>query len=331
MGSGGQDNNKNIMRKDRGNRKDMEYEDAPSGYVNLYNYKEPFMNFESGFGYQGVLLFDGASDKVQCHFCGKWFLHLSGHIGLHGLRVAEYKQEVGLSQTTALIGEKVRAKLIANGLEQRKKNLIVPKTVSEETKKKISESLKKNVVEIQNKRGTCPLQLLDRLRKKYAELGRMPMESEIQGYRTIEKVYGSMKNACEAAGILYRKPGETIMHTYTKEDAKEWIRAFVEVNERLPKLKDAKNQKKTSLFANIRSNKYGNFKELVNEAITEDGKYRKLNFFKYGKEELLKFLREFEKINGRKPAISDCKRGLLPSASRYYYHFGNWKNALANI
>lgn len=52
---------------------ELEYEEAPSGFVTLYNYKEPFMKFKEGYGFQGVLLFDGTSDKIQCHFCGNWY------------------------------------------------------------------------------------------------------------------------------------------------------------------------------------------------------------------------------------------------------------------
>ena len=43
----------------------MEYEEAPSGYVTLYNYKEPFMPYREGYGYLGVVLFDGETDKVS--------------------------------------------------------------------------------------------------------------------------------------------------------------------------------------------------------------------------------------------------------------------------
>lgn len=48
----------------------MEYEDSPSGFVTLYNYKEPFMKYEEGYGLKGVLLFDGKTGRVQCHMCG---------------------------------------------------------------------------------------------------------------------------------------------------------------------------------------------------------------------------------------------------------------------
>lgn len=64
--------------------KELEYPEAPSGFVTLYNYKEPFMPFtdpdtREGFGYGGVLVFDGVSDKVQCHLCGEWYHALGNH------------------------------------------------------------------------------------------------------------------------------------------------------------------------------------------------------------------------------------------------------------
>lgn len=312
------------MRKDRGNRKDMEYEDAPSGYVHLYNYKEPFMDFNGGYGFQGVLLFDGASDKIQCHFCGKWFLHLSGHIGLHGLRADEYKQEVGLAPTTALIGETVREKLIANGLEKRVRNLQPCTEVSQETRDKISATLKRNVTELQNKRGTCPLQLIDRLRALYADLGRTPKNSECTFYTTLVNVYGTFEEACNIAGIPYRRKGETLPK-YTKKDAVEWVRSYFDTYNKLPRYTDALKMGKKGIFKN---KKLGEWKEIVDEAVTGDGKYRKIRSYQFSKSVLSNFLVEFYKHHGRNPSVSDCKRGLLPGHSRYYHHFGNWNGAL---
>ena len=102
--------------------KEMEYDDAPSGFVKLYSYKEPFMPFHGagifdiGYGFEGVLLFDGKSDKIQCHFCGDWYDFLPSHIRKeHSIKTSEYKELVGLTSRTALISEKVRTKMIANG------------------------------------------------------------------------------------------------------------------------------------------------------------------------------------------------------------------------
>lgn len=50
----------NQEKRNKG-AKTVEFEDAPSGMITLYNYKEPFMDFVDeatggGFGYQGVLI-----------------------------------------------------------------------------------------------------------------------------------------------------------------------------------------------------------------------------------------------------------------------------------
>jgi hypothetical protein len=68
---------------------------------------------------------------------------------------------------------------------------------------------------------------------------------------------------------------------------------------------------------------------IFKEAITREGVYHKTELrFPYTKDELIDFLRVFEKAYERKPSYSDCRRGLLPHMSRYSYNFGSWRNAL---
>lgn len=194
--------------------KEVEHEEAPSGYVKMYNYKEPFMKFKQGFGYQGVLLFDGESDKVQCHYCGDWFGQLAHHLHReHNMTASAYKDSVGLMQTTALIGEKMREKLVASGLDKRLQNLRKGGMKSVEVRKKISDTLKKNVIEARNLKATCPEQLIERFLKLYNKLGRVPRTKEkgFSGfYKTLCFHYGNMKRVCQLAGVPYRKPSERL-------------------------------------------------------------------------------------------------------------------------
>jgi hypothetical protein len=45
-------------------------------------------------GQLGVLLDDG--EKVQCHACGEWFLHLGSHAWhAYGLRADDYRRTSG--------------------------------------------------------------------------------------------------------------------------------------------------------------------------------------------------------------------------------------------
>lgn len=314
------------MKKKR-ERKEMEYPDAPSGYVFLYNYKETFMDFEyegEGYGYQGVLLFDGSSDKIQCHFCGGWYKSLGHHIHReHNMKASAYKDIVGLRQTTALVGEDTRAKMIENGLDKRLQNLRKGGKKTQAEKDKISNTLKRVSRETENEKGTCPFQLLDRLQNKADELGRCPTTNEIGFCETLRRVYGSFNNACQMAGLEPLKIGQTLVgKTYTKENTTQFIKDFYHENNRFPKAKEFKSQLAFRIYSKNR-------KEINTEVLISAKKFHKTGVkMRYTKETLLEIIKTFIETNNRMPSISDCKRGLLPHTSNYYYHFGSLKKAL---
>ena len=278
------------------------------------------MAFKEGFGYQGVLLFDGKTEKVQCHLCGLWEGYLPNHLKKeHNMKAADYKEITGLRQSTALLSERQREKLIENGLEARKKNLISNKGHSEETKKKISESLKNIVREDQNRRGTCPDQLIDRLRKLHDKLGRTPVSDEITFYETLLKVHGSMKRACFLANIPHRESGHNLDHEYTLEDA---ALKFIEL-----KVKNKKEPNKTDLFTNYKVVQRLGWKNIVKEVSKLEKKYIKLDGMRYDSDHLINFLKWFQEENKREAQASDCRRGLLPPVTTYASRFGSWKEA----
>jgi len=305
----------------------LEYEEAPSGYIFLNNFKEPLMKFSEGYGFLGVLAMDGKEDKVQCHLCGEWFEGLGNHIHKeHNMKALAYKEIVGLSKNTALIGEKLRAKLIAHNLGKRIENLRIHKRHSEESKRKIAETLSKNVFEKQNITNTCPAQILERLKNKAEQLGRTPTTYEITFYPVLLKIYGSMKEACRLAGLTYTDNKEGHPTKYTKEYCVKVIRDFYLKNKRLP----ANGDWGKNFSRNFRKYlmQYYDDKEIFREAIKGEN-LQNLNIrLKWDKETLIDFLKNFEKINNRKPSYSDSKRGFIPSTGVYAYHFGNLKNAL---
>lgn len=244
------DSNRKMITKEK---KEMEYELAPSGFVHLYNYKEPFMDFKGGFGYEGVLLYDGNSSKVQCHLCGEWFHTLGNHINKeHGINAKNYKITVGLRQTTALISEEHRELLISNAKtskykpEERAKNLIKHKkgsTLSKEVIMKSAEtrSAYKNVREAQNLRGTCPLQILDRIQYIAERTGGEVTQAEVVRHiykPTIINLYGSVKNAIELANVKMRGNKRYI----SKEMAMELLKNFYHTHNRMPTTSDTKRK-----------------------------------------------------------------------------------------
>jgi hypothetical protein len=249
-------------------KKEMEYEDSPSGYVTLYNYKEPFMRFEEGYGYLGVLLFDGKTDKVQCHMCGDWFEYLPNHLHKeHNMRAREYKEKVGLRQSTALLNEKQRAKLIENGLENRMKNLRPGVAKTDEEKKKISRTLRRSSMEHKNECGTCPLQILDQLVKQHDKLGRVPTRKEFKSYKALIEVYGTMGRACQIAGLERRKPGVNVgSYKYDSNYLLTAIQDFAEKHKRKPSSSDCRR----GLLPNHEHYKkhFGSWKNALNTALT---------------------------------------------------------------
>lgn len=319
------------------NKTEVEYEDAPSGFVNFYNYKEPLMKFPGGYGYIGALIFDGKTDQIQCHFCGDWFQSLPHHLAReHNMKASYYKEAVGLLQNTALVSETTRAKLIASGLDIRLQNLRKGKKKTQTEKDKISATLKRNATksEYQNLKGTCPAQLIDRIQRIAKEKGSELKMRDFDGFNELlKKNFGSVKEACRIAGIKYRKPSQTLAHekkqkTATEEAALNFIKEFITKFNKMPLQKDFFEQNQKYLYNKIVKNKV-KLRQLGRQAYAGLDEYKKNNEkFNFTKEELLTFLKRFLKINGRKPSYSDCKRGLLPSLSKYSYHFGSWKKAL---
>lgn len=319
-------------------KQEIEYEEAPCGYATFYNYKEPLMKFTEGYGFVGALVFDGKTDKIQCHFCGEWLGSLPHHLRReHNMTASEYKERVGLLQTTALISESARAKLIASGLDKRLQNLRAGGKMTKEVREKIRATCKKNGSnpEQLNLHGTCPEQLIARMQKIARENGDKLRMRDFDNFDEIViKTYGSIKNACEIAGIPYREVGRTLKNelirkSYTDDRAINFIREYIVRFNKSPKRRDFTTQKEHRLYDRVVKNEIG-LKRLTTLAYASLPEYRKsAERMNYTDEQLLDFLRKFEKINGRRPALSDAKRCLVPYPSAYYYHFGNWNNALA--
>jgi hypothetical protein len=317
---------------------EVEYEDAPSGYVTFYNYKEPLMKYEQGYGYVGALVFDGETDKIQCHMCGEWFHHLVPHLSReHNMKAKQYKDEVGLLQTTALISESAREKLIASGLDKRLQNLRSRKgkTHSPEARKKISETLRNNAIkdEALNLKGNCPAQLIDRLQKMYAEDPEAWRVHSLRGMAgSLKRVFGTIKQACLTAGVPYIEPGNnwTQGHNrkYTKQDVLDFIRQFIIAYHRVPTRRDFMDKGKRHIYDSIVKNSFG-LKLYIKHALLQMDNYVKVDMnVRYTDKQLIDFIENFAHINKRLPSYSDCKRGLLPPLSTYSTRFKGFKNAL---
>lgn len=235
--------------------KELEYEEAPSGAIKLYNYKEPLMPVPKGcHGFMGVLLHDAQEDLVQCHYCGEWQKSLARHIHKHGYaNVKQYKQEFGLSNSTALVSEGLRQSLVERGLklaEQFKLNATSAPKGHKRTKGI------KSTVEQRNNRGTCHLQLLDKLDQIATEIGHHPTKAEVKAlttlngkpfsgaglYQSLKVFFGSWNNAIKElhwSDVIQDKFNKPKRY-WSKERLLIALEDFIRTNSRFPTRSDHK-------------------------------------------------------------------------------------------
>lgn len=317
-----------------------EYEEAPSGAITLYNYKEPFMEFKEpstgeGYGYEGVLMLDADGDTLQCHMCGTWHNSLAHHLRKeHAMSARHYKEMVGLNQSSALISENYRARLIAAKLKNGTlgRNIRPGKPKTEEEKAKIAATLRNRTRQTQNVFGTCPLQLKYRLQEMVERLGYLPRKKECVFQDSAERVYGSWKNFVEECGYEYRIPGKTIRHRgYTPKITTDELRAIyfnavVKTGE-----------KPTWQFAQKHYGwdraKWRQVQLALNNRFTKPEKKDIEAEAKQAAKDLdvksrLAILKGFYTSYQRMPSSSDHRRRLVPNLSWYYHHYGTIQNAV---
>lgn len=241
------------------NKKELEKYFTKIGFVKpidrmitISNYKEPLTPTPEGYGYLGTISQTQDGEYIQCHICGKLMKHMSGHLrSAHKMNTRDYKQEYGIALKTALTAEKTRWEMkrrtieYVNSLsgdekkdyfEKRRKWLL-------EGRKKRTAKQPKKALEAYNKNGTCPLQLLDKIREVASDLGHTPALKEFvtecgtQRYKhLIIKTHGSWNKAVEKAGLekhnAKNKPKR--YKKYTDEELLEYLRIFAEENNEIP-------------------------------------------------------------------------------------------------
>lgn len=225
----------------------------------FYNYKEPLTQIEEGkgYGYYGVLLSSKDETKVRCHICGELFDLLSGHIRqAHKMEVKKYKERYQLAYGTALISEKRRAIL-------KQKTIEWLNSLSLEEQARMTKQRRKNwikylkgrtahgrgiTLETKNKRGTCPDQLIDKVKKVAEALGHSPSKNEfIDFYHSqkyvhiILKTFGTWNEVKRRAGLdllVTSSNGKAKKHKYTKQEIIDYMKLFYRENKRPPTTTD---------------------------------------------------------------------------------------------
>lgn len=224
--------------------------------------KEPLMESPSGYGYQGVVLYDDVADKVQCHECGEWFRSVSSHISFHGLRSREYKEKYELNFGTPLnIPSISTATSIRHEFLWRLNNENITKEEIHEqavkrgfkggaAMKKIRERERKengrkmhNTVEMMNKYGTCPRQIEEKFTAAVDHFGGAPTFDQLREYdhallAVLYRRFKSYSNALQYFGLSTKR--RVTMSEYPRETILALLKKFVDDNLRLPNPVDTK-------------------------------------------------------------------------------------------
>lgn len=225
-------------------------------YITIKNYKEPLIEVKNGFGYYGAIEVTTDGEYIRCHICGKLFYDLGSHARqAHKTPVSKYKEQFQLQATTALISEKER-----NNRKQRTIDWL--KTLSDEEKKnyrlRCAEKIKKfherkhkmrgkESLEAKNKKGTCPQQLIEKIKETAKALDKTPTLAEFIDFtggqrfkHLVLKVYGTWNNALRIANLKSGTKRIGKYKKYSREELLEYLAIFSQENNKLPTATDAK-------------------------------------------------------------------------------------------
>lgn len=215
------------------------------------NYKEPLKPIEKnkGYGYYGAILMDKQGEKIQCHLCGLMFKSVGTHIfAAHGLRADDYRTKFELARATSLVSEVERQRLKANGLHCWEMKTAAQKKAFVDAGNKFGKSRKGVLhrLETKNKRGNCPDQLIDKIKKFADETGKKPnlrafrkkMNEERHGgvILAIYQTFGSWNAAVKIAG---HTPTPVRKCPFTNQELLDMLRVYYKRTKKVPTKSDS--------------------------------------------------------------------------------------------
>lgn len=151
----------------------------------LYKAQAPFMEVKRGYGYQGVVMYDDAEDKVQCHICGNWFENVGQHSAIaHQLKAEDYKLSFGLTLSTALCGRKKSKRDREIGLSRREHFNSVRNvwTKTHRPRRRKNYIPPHGSMRAKNRKGLCDLQIRSRYEVVKSIVGKDPSRDDFQKY-----------------------------------------------------------------------------------------------------------------------------------------------------
>lgn len=222
----------------------------------LCGYKEPMrlLKPSEGIGFMGALMQLEDGSEVLCNICGETFDNLGRHVFYeHGLLGREYKYKFGLAFRTPLISNTLKSNLRQISLKsvyRLPKHRLIENGAKGTAKRRRHQP--KLSLETKNRRGTCPDQLLDKIKQCALAIGHTPSKQDFIKYCNTQKythkiyeTFGSWAAALRKLGMTPRKPiwrsGITFHSKATDEMLLEYLRVFAQTHQKIPTYIDFKN------------------------------------------------------------------------------------------
>ncbi len=169
-------------------------------------------------------------------------------------------------------------------------------------------------------------ELLGYLRQFHKETGRSPMENDFDNnpkfphFNTYTKRFGSWNKTLKLTGLKTNCGG----FEYADEELLGYLRQFHKETGRSPMVKDFNNSSRYPSYSTYIC-RFGSWSKAIEIA----GLLNNRNTVRITDNELLGYLKQFHKDNGRPPMWNDfIDNSKYPSITTYRKRFGSWQKAL---
>lgn len=212
--------------RDEYKNKIIDYPESPTGKAYIGIAKRPLMKNESGYGFQGVVIQDCQRRFIQCSGCGKWAKKMTtAHTKkCLGIDMRDYRIKFKLNLTEGLCSDETSLKLTKAALKNKTvynfKNAKGARGAQSRGSKKGREVQEKRggqTRQMENRHGTCPEQLKERLYEFIVCNRELPSQRN-KGralYKALKRRYGSFGEALRVHGLpKLKRVGTNMKYTF---------------------------------------------------------------------------------------------------------------------
>jgi hypothetical protein len=321
------------------------------GVVYAYAHKAPYV--KSGQSVHGAVEVDLATNFMRCHECGSWWRGLGQHIHhAHNMTARQYKINHGLRMATSLASSFARATASAGGINL---NAQLSQDEAGRRLRKMQAGLrvyraKSGRFEVshhenRNQRGICMAQILDKINKMDALLGRTPRSGElwrgvgdVKGFNVFSaKKLFNVARFSDLVGLAGLMPSPSIQGRrqpkYSHDLLIEILRDFYAANGRTPYTSEF--QSGVVPVKSVFYHWFGSLEHAYECAGVSKSKRKQtpsptLGKRSFSRDGLLSILRAFYTNHGRRPLKREFASVDIPHDRKTFIrYFGSLKNAHA--